>query len=621
MMKKTWCFLLSLMGMVVVLSCRPDVNDRLMDRAKACVETCADSSLWYLQQVEPVLTDGQQARYALLWTQAQHKCHIPLVSDSLINVAVRYYTENNNRHQLALSLLYKGLVHKQNHQVEQAVEAFVASELAFEGVEDDQYKALLFNHYGALLMKQEMFDEALEYHKKSYQYQIKGDSVHYIISACGQIARIYDIKEMPDSAEAYYKRGMSHAENCQKRKYVDMLYQNYGAFLIERKQYEKAEQLLKKIERVADSSYIYNVYASLTTLSCKTEQYKQARVYVGKMLESRDSMMQCAGFLHLYNIYRGIGEMDSAFHYHNLYRQYHSDISMRLQTAKVAAIPHQVKNVQLMEENRTAHRWQWVWGIGAIVVFGGAVWTVKYLRQRHGKQMKVKETLLVEQMERLVEKTLQLEEERRTLSKIHADMGGLKGVVTKQKRTIEELQHEQREMKTQHGHAVKELKNEIKELQDEQTEARKLVKREMDERDGELKLMHEKEKQLQQEMCALVAEVDNSQLLHRFLLDVGNVRPVLLILELKSGRQNSRYPIHRTEYAELLKQLAEYAHPGIRETIETDEVLKGKQEMACLIALGYDDMEMLRMVTNLKPNSVRAYSTQVRTALRDILQN
>ena len=70
MMKKTWCFLLSLMGMVVVLSCRPDVNDRLMDRAKACVETCADSSLWYLQQVEPVLTDGQQARYALLWTQA-----------------------------------------------------------------------------------------------------------------------------------------------------------------------------------------------------------------------------------------------------------------------------------------------------------------------------------------------------------------------------------------------------------------------------------------------------------------------------------------------------------------------------------------------------------------------
>ena len=67
--------------------------------------------------------------------------------------------------------------------------------------------------------------------------------------------------------------------------------------------------------------------------------------------------------------------------------------------------------------------------------------------------------------------------------------------------------------------------------------------------------------------------------------------------------------------------MAEYAHPGIREKIETDEVLKGKQEMACLIALGYDDMEMLRMVTNLKPNSVRAYSTQVRTALREILQN
>ena len=39
MMKMLWCFFLSLMGMAVVLSCRPDVNDRLMDKKKACVET------------------------------------------------------------------------------------------------------------------------------------------------------------------------------------------------------------------------------------------------------------------------------------------------------------------------------------------------------------------------------------------------------------------------------------------------------------------------------------------------------------------------------------------------------------------------------------------------------
>lgn len=100
-------------------------------------------------------------------------------------------------------------------------------------------------------------------------------------------------------------------------------------------------------------------------------------------------------------------------------------------------------------------------------------------------------------------------------------------------------------------------------------------------------------------------------------MEGGSVRPVLLILELKSGRRNPRYSIKRTDYAELLKQLAEYAHPGIREKIETDEVLKGKQEMACLIALGYDDVEMMRMATNLKPNSVWAYRTQVRVALAD----
>ena len=603
--------------LIGLAGCGDSKNDHLLDMAEVCMETRADSARWLLQQVDSVITDGQRARYALLWTQALHKCRIPLESDSLINVAVDYYTETDDRHRLAKSLLYKGLVHKQRGEVEQAVEAFVASELAFEGVEDDQYKALLFNHYGALLMKQEMFDEALEYYKKSYQYQIKGDSVHYIISACGQIATIYKLKHLPDSVEAYYKRGMSHAENCQKRKYVDMLYQNYGAFLIERKQYEKAEQLLKKIERVADSSYIYNVYASLTTLYCKTEQYKQARVYVGKMLESRDSMMQCAGFLHLYNIYRGIGEMDSAFHYHNLYRQYHSDISMRLQTAKVAAIPHQVKNVQLMEENRTAHRWQWAWGIGALMVVGIAACVVKCLRQKYGKQMRVKDVLLHEKEHLLTEKQSLLQEIERKMYDLKIELGRMKGALANQAKAVENLKDDrQKDRKTYHE-SVKEFKKSIQEMEKQRKAEQESVKQDYRELKLQFELSQKEQTRWMDEVKSLSGQMEQYELLQRFLLEGGSVRPVLLILELKSGRRNPRYSIKRTDYAELLKQLAEYAHPGIREKIETDEVLKGKQEMACLIALGYDDVEMMRMATNLKPNSVWAYRTQVRVALAD----
>ena len=132
---KTWQLMVVCL---LVAACGNDPVEQWLTRAEVCMEADSDSAFRCLQYIDDV--DGwsgeQRARYALLRTQAMHKCRIPLESDSLINVAVAYYADSDDRHRLALSLLYKGLVHKQNLQVEQAVEAFVSSEQAFEGVED-----------------------------------------------------------------------------------------------------------------------------------------------------------------------------------------------------------------------------------------------------------------------------------------------------------------------------------------------------------------------------------------------------------------------------------------------------------------------------------------------------
>ena len=126
----------------MMAGCNRDAEQYLR-MAEGCMETCPDSAYSYMMHLDMAdeLSSEQYARYALLYTQAMHKCRKPLENDSLINVAVEYYANSNDRHRLALSLLYKGIVHKQNPQVEQAVEAFVASERAFEGVEENQYKA------------------------------------------------------------------------------------------------------------------------------------------------------------------------------------------------------------------------------------------------------------------------------------------------------------------------------------------------------------------------------------------------------------------------------------------------------------------------------------------------
>ena len=609
-----------LMGLA---GCGDDWNDRLLAGAEACMEKRADSARWLLQQVDSTMTREQQARYALLWTQATHKCRIPLEGDSLINVAVEYYGGTGDPHRLAMSLLYKGLAHKQCGEVEQAVEAFVASEQAFDGVDDDQYKALLCNHYASLLAKQGLFESALECYKKSYQYNMQGDSLHYIVSVCSQIARMYELIKEKDSAEVYYKQGMFYANNIQRKEHQYALLQNYAAFLIEQEKYVEAEQILQDCEkRISDSIYKYNVYSALAVLYYKVEKYEKVLPYGEKMLESPDSMMQCVGYLHLYRAYRGLGDMETAVHYHDLYRQYDSDITLRRKTAVVAEIPHKVMNKQLLQANRTAHRWQWLWGAGLVVAVVAAIYIIRCLRRKHGTQLAVMDGLLEDKAKELdgkeqllAEKQTLLHEIEQKMYDLKIELGRMKGAMSNQSRAMEILKEDRRKDRAAYQDSVRELKKDLKKKDEDHKTERKAVQDKLRELTSRVNLSEKEQNRWINEVKGLTEQMEQYELLYRYLLEGGNIKSVLLVLELKSGKANQRVPIRHEEYAELLKPLAEYARPGIRQLIETNEALKDKQVLACLIALGYDDIETLRIATYLKTNTVRAYCTQVKAVI------
>lgn len=188
-------------------------EEHLLQLAQACMESNPEKSSAYLSEVGKMegVVLSNRALYALLWTQASHKCRRLSGNDSLINTAVEYFTNTGQDELAAMSLLYKGLIHKQNKEVEHAAKAFVMSEQCFEGIENDRYKALLFNHHASLLKKQRLFRKALEYYKRSYMHEMEGDSIHYIVSACNEIALMYRVLGEPDSARASAKTNNLHA--------------------------------------------------------------------------------------------------------------------------------------------------------------------------------------------------------------------------------------------------------------------------------------------------------------------------------------------------------------------------------------------------------------------------
>lgn len=607
----------------LVMACGDGQVEQWLTRAERCMEAHSDSAYWYLLRLEnrADMSDEQRARYALLRTQAIHKCCIPLESDSLINVAVEYYANSDDRHRLALSLLYKGLVHKENHQVEQAVEAFVGSEQAFEGVEDDQYKALLYNHYASLLMRQNMFDESLTLYKKTLLFELKGDSAHYVISTYGQIANLFELLGITDSAKAYYECGLSYADNTEMKNKINyfLLLQNYAMFLIGKDEYAESEQPLTEcLEKMTDSNYLHTLYSALTTLYYEKQEYNTALSYGRRILGSNDSLTVFGGYLRLYKIYRKLGEMDSAFHYHNLYRQYDSDITLRRQTAKVAAIPNRMKNVQLVAENRNLAGWK-LWLLVSLTgVVAVSIVIYVCIRRRHRFEQVEKERELTESQTSLLETKTSLTDTQNLLTKTKVDLGQMKGVLTHQANAFNRVKHSLEEMKKKHQEEIKQLKESVKKLEEDIQEL-KANDRSRNQTESELK---QNVKTLGKQLKVQTDKLQHVE--HQWEIDqrieyfmasgMESVSVAMdLLLQLRMNKKGKfRYDIRATEHLPLLKALLEQENPALHRKLDDCGLEWKKLTMCYLIALGLDDVDMMACAACLAPNSVKVYRKECR---------
>ena len=124
------------------VSCgRHAATEAVIDRADSLMTEHPDSALTLLSAIDgSALPHGSElnARYALLLTQAQAKCFKPSADDSLISIAVDYYTRHDDDLlQLTKAHFYRGSVqYKAKHYAKSLMSMFQALELAREAGSD-----------------------------------------------------------------------------------------------------------------------------------------------------------------------------------------------------------------------------------------------------------------------------------------------------------------------------------------------------------------------------------------------------------------------------------------------------------------------------------------------------
>ncbi|MGN0048581.1 MAG: hypothetical protein ACI37U_06805 [Bacteroides sp.] len=129
MMKHTLTrLILWLLWMVSLLGCgKHSVRTEVLNRAESLMEAHPDSAYALLRTIDSTsLAPGEeQARYALLYTQARDKNYIVQTDDSLIQVAVRYYDSIGRTDRQALAYYLWGGVYRDLNRQADALEQYL----------------------------------------------------------------------------------------------------------------------------------------------------------------------------------------------------------------------------------------------------------------------------------------------------------------------------------------------------------------------------------------------------------------------------------------------------------------------------------------------------------------
>ena len=155
---------LVLVSIILLCSCSQAPITRTLHRAEQLMTEAPDSAEKILNAIprQNLKSRAHKARFALLYSQAMDKCYIDTDNDSLISVAVNYYSKRGSDHEKALAYYYESVVYRNAKNTDAQVESLVKAQKSAEHTTDAFLKGLIFSKLGQLYYTQKQFTESAD---------------------------------------------------------------------------------------------------------------------------------------------------------------------------------------------------------------------------------------------------------------------------------------------------------------------------------------------------------------------------------------------------------------------------------------------------------------------------
>ena len=389
--------ILTSLCLLLFCSCRQGSKNDLVLLQEASLHTAQpDSVLNLLGQIAcPDRLKGKdRADYALLYTEARNKQNRIGTSDSLIQIALNYYSEESPGIPLAKSYFLLGRIYQQQGNDTLALKTALQAHAALPPQTQDRTRMLVNFDLGRLYHKTDCYLQALSHYREMQRYvNAHPDTLDCYIVAYS-MGNIFMLLNRYDSAYHYYQGAIALARQLKKESYERYILKQLHLHARLTGHSEQAKAYLRKVVDAYKNDF-YNKACLF-----KEEGNKDsASFYFLKATKDPRISTRAMAFQNLSQLYRK-EHPDLAFVYVDSFQIYKDSFYALRQTDKIEQLTAQhlqQMNLQKAEADRRENAIYLWGGIGIMLLLCG-IGIFFYVRHKERRYLLLEKQLVTTQL-------------------------------------------------------------------------------------------------------------------------------------------------------------------------------------------------------------------------------
>ena len=352
-MKRTIYYLLFL---CLLTGCYPDMKPQL-EEAEALLTENPDSAYRLLQSIERPerRQEAEYATWCLLMTQATDKSFREHTSDSLIRVAVRYFSKQHDPERLATALYTQGRVEKELGKNEEAARLFVKALDVAKGGEDYKLQFLASSHLGTLYAYSHLDSLAFSAYEQALHFAELAQDSSSISYSYAYLGRVYGLQNNWHEAIHAYQKAIAIASQVQSIPALRLGLSELAAAYRRIQAYQNAFDCLQRLQDLTDKSQTTNqaiTYLNIGDLYRLMGCYDLAIPYLEKALNTKNMYTKRSTYQCFYYLYIEQQNYKKAIEYNNLYWVCNDSIQKIEKQKEIIAVEKKYNNEKLMNEKQ-----------------------------------------------------------------------------------------------------------------------------------------------------------------------------------------------------------------------------------------------------------------------------